>query len=228
MTHKKLSFFISFFVHMLFLSLLSMIVLQKTTPLEIQEPKKLLISLKSLEHIVTKEEQKPSVEAPKQEVVNKVEQKRPKEMPKEMPNLQQNSKPLESIESIKPVVNVENVTKEPQRVMQDPPKEVLESPKVLFNHKEYAKANFNALRDGIVKNILYPQAARRMKQSGVVELLVVVGVDGKIVDITISKSSGFALLDGSALEAAKILEDSIFEKPLEETKIKLPIEFILN
>ena len=49
----------------------------------------------------------------------------------------------------------------------------------------------------------YPLQSRRAREQGVVELLVVVGFDGAVETISVSRSSGFERLDEAALNAVR-------------------------
>lgn len=49
----------------------------------------------------------------------------------------------------------------------------------------------------------YPYESRRNKEQGTVSLRVIIGTDGRIVQISIAKSSGFDRLDKAALNAVK-------------------------
>ena len=49
----------------------------------------------------------------------------------------------------------------------------------------------------------YPAEAKRSKQQGVVLLRVVVGATGRAESLVLLKSSGYSLLDASAIEAVK-------------------------
>ena len=49
----------------------------------------------------------------------------------------------------------------------------------------------------------YPMDARRQKQEGTVRLRVVITVDGRVKDISVARSSGFASLDDAALDAVR-------------------------
>lgn len=49
----------------------------------------------------------------------------------------------------------------------------------------------------------YPHESRRRHEQGVVTLLVLVGEDGKVAEITVRKSSGFRRLDEAALAAVR-------------------------
>ncbi|MBL4771921.1 MAG: energy transducer TonB [Planctomycetes bacterium] len=47
----------------------------------------------------------------------------------------------------------------------------------------------------------YPSKARRRKQEGVVVLLLTVAADGQVLDVQVTESSGYSVLDKAALKA---------------------------
>jgi len=47
----------------------------------------------------------------------------------------------------------------------------------------------------------YPSASRRMEEEGTVTLKFLIGVDGKVIQAEVDKSSGFARLDEAARNA---------------------------
>lgn len=49
----------------------------------------------------------------------------------------------------------------------------------------------------------YPMESRRRKEQGIVELSVVVGIDGRVETISVSRSSGHSRLDDVALRAVR-------------------------
>lgn len=49
----------------------------------------------------------------------------------------------------------------------------------------------------------YPHDSRRLREQGTVVLMVLLGVDGRVADISVAQSSGFARLDQAALAAVR-------------------------
>jgi protein TonB len=49
----------------------------------------------------------------------------------------------------------------------------------------------------------YPMGARRKREQGTVVLRLVIGEDGRVVDVTVQRSSGFAALDQAAVGAVR-------------------------
>ncbi len=91
--------------------------------------------------------------------------------------------------------------------------------------KEYAEVNFSGIRDMALKHLIYPRVAEKMGWKGVVEIKLVVGTDGKLIEATVHKSSGKEILDKSALKAALALKDELLPKPQSRSEIILPIAF---
>ncbi|DAB28610.1 MAG: hypothetical protein A2513_02240 [Sulfurimonas sp. RIFOXYD12_FULL_33_39] len=100
------------------------------------------------------------------------------------------------------------------------------TPQVL--EAEFVKTNFQSIRDMVLANLKYPNIARRMGQAGIVELLLVIDTKGKLVDISVYKSSGHKLLDNSAISAAGKLCAEALPIPQTISKVTLPIYFALN
>lgn len=50
---------------------------------------------------------------------------------------------------------------------------------------------------------MYPAAAQRFNQEGNVVLQALVGTDGRVSEVKLKQSSGFALLDNAALDQAR-------------------------
>ena len=77
---------------------------------------------------------------------------------------------------------------------------------------------------------LYPKRALMLKQEGVVLLKVLVGINGGINDIQIITSSGYTILDKSAINAVrkwKFEPSNINGKP-SLSWVKVPVEFVIK
>jgi protein TonB len=77
----------------------------------------------------------------------------------------------------------------------------------------------------------YPRAALRERLEGRVELALRVGADGRVLGVRVAESSGFALLDAAALEAAHL--DRVPAPPLEAAlsdrdEIRIPISYVVR
>lgn len=90
----------------------------------------------------------------------------------------------------------------------------------------YVKVNFTYIRDIIQKNIAYPHMARKRGLEGKVVVSFTVCADGEAQDITITESSGFEILDRSAVEAVR--KASPFPKPPVKAALIIPVVYKLN
>lgn len=90
----------------------------------------------------------------------------------------------------------------------------------------YVKVNFTHIRDIIQKNIAYPHIARKRGLEGKVVVSFIVCADGEAQDITITESSGFEILDRSAVEAVR--KASPFPKPPVKAALIIPVVYKLN
>jgi protein TonB len=85
---------------------------------------------------------------------------------------------------------------------------------------------FFYIRENIMKNIKYPEKARRMGWEGKVLLSFVIFENGSIHNIKVVNSSGFPVLDSSAREA--IAKTTFSQKVPYRLVIVLPIEYKLE
>jgi periplasmic protein TonB len=90
----------------------------------------------------------------------------------------------------------------------------------------YVKDHFTYIRDKILRNISYPDAARRMGWQGRVLLSFIVTATGSVKEFKIIQSSGFSILDQNAIETVK--DTAPFPKPPVEAQIVIPIFFRLD
>ena len=67
----------------------------------------------------------------------------------------------------------------------------------------YLKEHFAYIRDTIMKNLSYPHMARKMGWEGKVTVSFIVYESGHVENIKIMESSGFGVLDKSAVETIK-------------------------
>lgn len=75
----------------------------------------------------------------------------------------------------------------------------------------------------------YPEQARQARQQGVVEVNVVVGADGRVSEVTVSRTSGFPLLDNAALQAVRrwIFEPARAGGLPVPSRVDVPVRFSL-
>jgi periplasmic protein TonB len=82
------------------------------------------------------------------------------------------------------------------------------------------------IRDSIMKNVLYPDKARRMGWEGRVIVSFTVYEDGSIRDARIVQSSGTLLLDDAAKEALR--KSTVRTQAAKRVQVMLPIEYKLK
>ncbi|MDD2851813.1 MAG: energy transducer TonB [Desulfuromonadaceae bacterium] len=93
-------------------------------------------------------------------------------------------------------------------------------------HKKYLKEHFNYIRERIMKRLDYPPVARRMEWTGRVVLAFVVNRDGGVHSVHVKESSGYAVLDNSAMDTVKRVAP--FPKPPVVAEIVMPVHFRLQ
>jgi periplasmic protein TonB len=89
--------------------------------------------------------------------------------------------------------------------------------------QRYLKENFAYIRDVITKQLVYPPMARRMNWSGKAMVSFTIVEDGSVHTVRVIQSSGYPLLDKSALETVK--QAAPFPKPPTRAEIVVPINF---
>ncbi|MGI9280465.1 MAG: TonB family protein [Endozoicomonas sp.] len=163
------------------------------------------------------------VEKPKKNVV-KIAEPEPRPEVKKEPSAEIKPEP-------KPVVKKEP---EPQQPQKEPPAETqvvktaTEETKVEGVSNEPVFVSQPAIRKSIQPN--YPRIAQRRNQQGIVMLEVVVDTEGNAMNIKVLESSGFTILDKSAIAA---VEDWEFEpqkrnNQLVASRVHIPVAFQLN
>jgi periplasmic protein TonB len=91
---------------------------------------------------------------------------------------------------------------------------------------KYLRKHFSYIRDKILRNIHYPDRARRMGWEGKVLLSFIITLDGSIKEPKIIQSSGFEVLDKNAADTVK--ETAPFPKPPVEALLIIPITYRFN
>jgi protein TonB len=91
---------------------------------------------------------------------------------------------------------------------------------------KYLNDHFAYIRDKILRNVSYPDAARRMGWQGKVVLSFIITANGYVRDFNVIQSSGFKMLDNKAIEAVK--ETAPFPRPPDEAYIVIPITYRLQ
>jgi len=92
--------------------------------------------------------------------------------------------------------------------------------------KEYLRLNLGLIRELIRKEVYYPYMARKMGWEGKVLIGVVLTPEG-CSEVRLVKSSGFPLLDESALETVKRVCKK-FPKPERKVSLQVPILYRLK
>jgi periplasmic protein TonB len=82
------------------------------------------------------------------------------------------------------------------------------------------------IRDSVMKNVIYPEKARRMGWEGKVILSFTVHEDGSIHDARITQGSGSLVLDQAAKEA--LMKSSVQARFAQKFQVFLPIEYRLK
>lgn len=93
-------------------------------------------------------------------------------------------------------------------------------------HQHYINEHFTYIRDLITQRLAYPRIARRMGWSGRVLLAFVVAEDGSVRSIHVRESSGYPVLDNSAMETVKSVAP--FPRPPMAAEIVMPVQFRLR
>ncbi len=90
----------------------------------------------------------------------------------------------------------------------------------------YLNRNFNYIRSKIQKHLRYPATAVRMGWQGSVTLRFILQKDGNVKGISVTQSSGFALLDENAKKAVE--KAAPFSPPPFLLEIILPVDYRLR
>jgi protein TonB len=91
---------------------------------------------------------------------------------------------------------------------------------------EYVSAQFVNIRTKIIRGLNYPAIARTRGWSGKVTVAFTVCADGSVEELSIVESSGFPILDKSALETIK--KACPLPKPPVKTALVMPIVYRLE
>ncbi len=92
---------------------------------------------------------------------------------------------------------------------------------------KYREENLSAIREAILSYLRYPPVARRMGWEGTVRVRFTLTPEGKLEDLEVEESSGYRILDESALRAVLKASGS-FPKPKREVTLVIPIVFKLE
>lgn len=93
-------------------------------------------------------------------------------------------------------------------------------------------ANYaRSVQERIASNVLYPKAAKEANAQGIVELTLSIIKSGALASASVSKSSGYAVLDEAALETVHRLSPYLafpLDSSIKEVTLTIPIVYQLN
>ncbi len=163
---------------------------------------------KPIKKIVAKSKPVKKIEPKHKPIVHKRAEPKPTKKTKDI-ELPKKDEPIQPKKRLKPVkTNQINDTKKQQQA--------------------FVKTNFTIIRDMVLSNLRYPNIAKRMGWEGTIEVKLVISKSGKLLEYSITKSSGKKHLDKAALKAVKSMYGKELPKPNSRTTILLPIAFRLN
>jgi protein TonB len=97
------------------------------------------------------------------------------------------------------------------------------APEEAAKDSAYVNANYGAIRSLIYKSMAYPDEAVQLGWQGKVQVAFLVHCDGHADEIRIVASSGYAVLDESAIDAVK--RAGPYPKSPRKVEIRLPISY---
>jgi len=210
-TNESKGMFLSLLIHS---TLLTALLMSNDKPMKLADKEK-TVSI----DLISCHPKKQNIEKPKPESIKKiVEKHKPK------------PKPIKKIE--KPVKKEEIIEqKKIEPIQPKKPLKPVKTNQIKDTHKQqqaFVKTNFTIIRDMVLSNLSYPNIAKRMGWQGVVEVKLIISSSGKLLEYSITKSSGKKHLDKAALKAVKSMYGKELPKPNSRTTILLPIAFRLN
>lgn len=91
---------------------------------------------------------------------------------------------------------------------------------------KYLNENFAYIRDKILENVRYPDEARRKEWQGKVLLSFIIMADGSVKALRVVQSSGYKMLDRSAIETVR--DAAPYPRPPGEAQIVIPVSYRLE
>jgi len=91
---------------------------------------------------------------------------------------------------------------------------------------EYIEEHYGHIRNKILKRMTYPLVARKMGWVGRVVLSFIVREDGDVEDIRVAESSGFPVLDQSAVDAVR--RSCPLPNPRARVELSMPVQYLLK
>ncbi|MFY4809908.1 TonB family protein [Aliarcobacter butzleri] len=199
----------------------------------------MLITPPAKEEIVTKislnsvsiVEPQPFVEPTPEPIVEPqpvVEKPKPVKNKPEKPK-KEHKKPVEKIVQKEEVTEVVAAVPPPTKT---PPKEEMSAPSINQNQIDTIETKYLAkVRATIEKNKIYPKAAKRLNQTGKVNVNFDILKNGEIRNVKVLGKSSFAKLDEASIEL--LIKISNFDEIPEELKksvwnVTIPIDYSIN
>jgi protein TonB len=199
----------------------------------------MLITPPAKEEIVTKislnsvsiVEPQPVVEPTPEPIVEPqpvVEKPKPVKNKPEKPK-KEHKKPVEKVVQKEEVAEVVEAVPPPTKT---PPKEEVSAPSINQNQIDTIETKYLAkVRATIEKNKIYPKAAKRLNQTGKVNVNFDILKSGEIRNVKVLGKSSFAKLDEASIEL--LIKISNFDEIPEELKksvwnVTIPIDYSIN
>ncbi|MCT7584026.1 TonB family protein [Aliarcobacter butzleri] len=199
----------------------------------------MLITTPAKEEIVTKislnsvsiVEPQPVVEPTPEPIVEPqpvIEKPKPVKNKPEKPK-KEHKKPVEKIVQKEEVTEVVAAVPPPTKT---PPKEEVSAPSINQNQIDTIETKYLAkVRATIEKNKIYPKAAKRLNQTGKVNVNFDILKNGEIRNVKVLGKSSFAKLDEASIEL--LIKISNFDEIPEELKksvwnVTIPIDYSIN
>lgn len=199
----------------------------------------MLITPPAKEEIVTKislnsvsiVEPQPVVEPTPEPIVEPqpvIEKPKPVKNKPEKPK-KEHKKPVEKVVQKEEVTEVVAVVPPPTKT---PPKEEVSAPSINQNQIDTIETKYLAkVRATIEKNKIYPKAAKRLNQTGKVNVNFDILKNGEIRNVKVLGKSSFAKLDEASIEL--LIKISNFDEIPEELKksvwnVTIPIDYSIN
>lgn len=155
--------------------------------------------------------------------------------------IQPTSKPVQPIHQIEKTVTVQNkpVIEVPQQIAPsatvlsskvqetNPPIAPKITPSVPKQQENYEEENLGRIRSILMNRLIYPKNAVRLNQQGEVSITFTLETNREVSQITVTKSSGFELLDDAAKNLI-LRSASEFPQPSKTVRISVPVAYKLR
>lgn len=109
----------------------------------------------------------------------------------------------------------------------NPPIAIKASAPIPKQQENYEEENLGRIRSILMNRLIYPKNALRLKQQGEATVTFTLETNREVNQITITKSSGFELLDDAAKNLI-LSSANEFPKPNKSVRITIPIEYKLR